>query len=122
MNPHKELVQDSRQKGVRGESRPAGEEVRNMTISSVSGVGTSLSRGVRPLPTGENSAASYSLIKFAVTFDSPKTKDGGRGFECFVATRSFKSTSTSSIFSPSDPISLSSRFSDPSATGFSYES
>jgi hypothetical protein len=61
---------------------------RNKTTSSASGVGTSSSNGARPLPAGKNPAASYSLIKLAVTLDSPKTKDGGRGPDCFAAIRS----------------------------------
>jgi hypothetical protein len=31
------------------------------------------------VPEGKNPAASYSLIKFVVTLDSPKTRDAGRG-------------------------------------------
>jgi hypothetical protein len=91
---------------------------RNTTISSASGVGTCSSKGARTLPAGKNPAASYSLIKLAVTLDSPKTKDGGRALARFTAMRSFRSASTSPISSPSDLISLSSQFLDPPAAGY----
>jgi hypothetical protein len=90
---------------------------RNTTISSASRVGTCSSKRARPLPAGKNPAASYSLIKLAVTLDSPKTKDGGRALACFAVIRSFGSASISLISSPSDLISPSSRFSDPPAAG-----
>jgi hypothetical protein len=69
------------------------------------------------VPTEKNPAALYSLIKLAVTLGSPKTKDGGRGPDCFAAIRSLTSASTSPISSSSDLISPSSRVPDPLAAG-----
>jgi hypothetical protein len=53
-----------------------------------------------------------------VTLDSLKTKDGGSDFERFAAIRSLGSASTSPRSSPSDLISPSSRFSDPTTTSW----
>jgi hypothetical protein len=64
-------------RGSQGNRNPQVKKSRNTTISSVSGVGTSSSRGARPLPAGKNPVASYSLIKFAVTLDSPKKRPQG---------------------------------------------
>jgi hypothetical protein len=64
------------------------------------------------VPVGKNPAASYSLIKFAVTLDSPKTRAAGRAFDLFAVTRSFRSASISLKSSSSDLISLSSQLPD----------
>jgi hypothetical protein len=86
---------------------------RETTTSLALGVGVCSSRGARSSLVGKNPAASYSLIRFAVTLDSPKTKDGGYGLELFVAISSLGSASTSARSSsapdvPSDLISPSS--------------
>jgi hypothetical protein len=101
--------------GSQGNWSPQVKKSRNTTISPGSGVGTCSSRGARPSPVGKKPTASYSRIRSVVTLDSPKTKDGGRDFERFEATRSYRLASTSSISSASDLTSPSSRLPDPLA-------
>jgi hypothetical protein len=103
--------------GSQGNLSTQVKKSRNTTTSPVSGVGTCSSNGACPLPAGKNPAASYSLIKLVVTLDSPKTKGGGRGPDCFAAIRSLTSASTSLISSSSDLISPSSQILDPLAAG-----
>jgi hypothetical protein len=94
--------------GSQGNLSPQVKKLRNTTISPASGVGTCSSKGARSVPTGENPAASYSLIKLAVTLDSLKTKDGGRGPDFLTAISSLTSVSTFPTSSSSDLISPSS--------------
>jgi hypothetical protein len=102
-------------RGLQGNLSPQVKKSRKTTISSDAGVGIFSSRGARPSPAGKKPAVSYSLIRFVVTLDSPKTKEGGSGFERFAEIRSLGSTSISPRSSPSDLISPSSRFSDSEA-------
>jgi hypothetical protein len=86
---------------------------RNTTTSLASGVGVCSSRGAQPSPAGKNPTASYSLIRFAVTLDSPKSKDGGYDSELFATIRSLGLASTSAR-SSSTPDVLSDLISSPS--------
>jgi hypothetical protein len=85
VNFHRKFVKIVGRRGSQGNLNPQVKKSRNTTTSSASGVGTSSSRGARPLPAGTNLAASYSLIKSGVTLDSPKTKVAGRAFDRFAA-------------------------------------
>jgi hypothetical protein len=103
--------------GSQGNLSPQVKKSWNTTTSLASGVGVCSSRGARSSSAGKNPTASYSLIRFAVTLDSPKTKDGGYDLELFAAISFLGSASTSArSFSapdvPSDLISPSSRFSE----------
>jgi hypothetical protein len=117
MNLHRKSIQDRRQNRITRKPKATGEKSRNTTTSPSSGTRICSSSGARPVPEGKKPAASYSLIMLVVTFDSPKTREEGRGPAGLVLTKSPTPASTSPTSSSSILTSPFSWLLEPLAVG-----
>jgi hypothetical protein len=107
MNLHRKSIQNCRQNKITRKPKPAREEIPKYNNFVSFGSWDLLIKSGARVTNRKNLAASYSLIKSAVTFDSPNTKAGGYDFAFLASTKSFGSSSTSArSSSPPDLVQI----------------